>query len=140
VTTHDLPPSAGYLVGDHVRLRDRLGLLTRPVAEELASDEADRDAWLAELTRRGLVRRDASVEETVVALHRYLTLTPARLRCVSLADAVGDRRAQNQPGTTDEHPNWRVPLTGPEGHVMSLEDVFASARAATLVEAVRAPR
>ena len=29
VTTHDLPPTAGYLAGDHVRLRDRLGLLTR---------------------------------------------------------------------------------------------------------------
>ena len=29
VTTHDLPPTAGYLAGDHVRLRDSLGLLTR---------------------------------------------------------------------------------------------------------------
>ncbi len=46
VTTHDLPPTAGYLAGDHVELRNRLGLLTRPVAEELAVDEADRDAWL----------------------------------------------------------------------------------------------
>ena len=36
VTTHDLPPTAGYLAGDHVRLRDSLGLLTRPVEEELA--------------------------------------------------------------------------------------------------------
>ena len=32
VTTHDLPPTAGYLAGDHVRLRESLGLLTRPVA------------------------------------------------------------------------------------------------------------
>ena len=30
VTTHDLPPTAGYLAGDHVRLRASLGLLTRP--------------------------------------------------------------------------------------------------------------
>src|SRR5687768_8847695 len=31
VTTHDLPPTAGYLGLEHVALRDRLGLLTRPV-------------------------------------------------------------------------------------------------------------
>ena len=30
VTTHDLPPTAGYLAGEHVALRERLGLLTRP--------------------------------------------------------------------------------------------------------------
>ena len=42
VTTHDLPPTAGYLAGDHVRLRDRLGVLTRPLDEELAVDEAER--------------------------------------------------------------------------------------------------
>ena len=49
------------------------------------------------------------------ALHRYLTLTPSRLLCVALTDAVGDRLAQNQPGTIDEYPNWRVPLSGPDG-------------------------
>ena len=37
VTTHDLPPTAGYLAGEHVRLRDSLGLLTRPLEEELAA-------------------------------------------------------------------------------------------------------
>ena len=34
---------------------------------------------------------------------------------VSLADAVGDRRPQNLPGTTDEYPNWRVPLCDGDG-------------------------
>ena len=61
------------------------------------------------------------------ALHRYLTWTPSRLLCVALTDAVGDRRAQNQPGTIDEYPNWRVPLTGPDGAPLMLEDVFTSA-------------
>ena len=50
VTTHDLPPTAAYLAGDHVRLRDRLGVLTRSLAEELAADEAERQAWLDNLT------------------------------------------------------------------------------------------
>lgn len=139
VTTHDLPPTAGYLAGDHVRLRESLGLLTRPVTEELESDRAELAAWMAELRRVGLLAEGEDDPELVVlALYRYLGRTPSRLVGVALTDAVGDRRTQNQPGTTDEYPNWRVPLTGPDGRPVLLEDVFADRRAATLAEAVRA--
>ncbi len=78
VTTHDLPPTAGYLAGDHVRLRDELGVLTRSLAEELAADEAERQAWL-DNSRRSARARVGGEEETVQALHRYLTWTPCRL-------------------------------------------------------------
>jgi 4-alpha-glucanotransferase len=139
VTTHDLPPTAGYLAGDHVRLRQSLGLLTRPVEAELESDRIELAAWLAELRRVGLLGdNEDDPEQTVLALYRYLGRTPSRLLGVALADAVGDRRTQNQPGTTDEYPNWRVPLTGPGGRQVMLEDVFTDRRAATLAEAVRA--
>ncbi|OBJ24916.1 4-alpha-glucanotransferase [Mycobacterium colombiense] len=139
VTTHDLPPTAGYLAGDHVRLRDSLGLLTRPVEEELESDRTELAAWMAELCRVGLLEDgEEDPEQVVVALYRYLGRTPSRLLGVALTDAVGDRRTQNQPGTTDEYPNWRVPLTGPDGSAVMLEDVFTDPRAATLAEAVRA--
>ena len=57
VTTHDLPPTAGYLAGEHVRLRDRLGLLTRSFDEELATDRAEQEAWLTEIRRAGLLAR-----------------------------------------------------------------------------------
>ncbi len=137
VTTHDLPPTAGYLAGDHVRLRDQLGILTRSLTEELAVDEADRQAWLDKLRTMGALREHADEEETVQALHRFLTWTPSRLRCVALTDAVGDRATQNQPGTIDEYPNWRVPLSGPDGSPIMLEQVFTSARAAALAEVVR---
>jgi 4-alpha-glucanotransferase len=139
VTTHDLPPTAGYLESSHVYLRERLGLLTQPVEEELAADEKERAAWISELSARGLLADGGSesVEETVQALHRYLTQTPARLLCVSLADAVGDRRAQNQPGTSNEYPNWRVPLAGPDEKPLMLEEVFTSRAAASLAEVVR---
>jgi 4-alpha-glucanotransferase len=138
VTTHDLPPSAGYLAGDHVRLRDSLGLLTRSLAEELAAYEAERQAWLANLTSRQALRPEhvADSEAVVLALHRYLTWTPSRLLCVALTDAVGDRRGQNQPGTIDEYPNWRLPLAGPDGRPMLLEDVMRSRRAAELAAVV----
>lgn len=142
VTTHDLPPTAGYLAGDHVRLRESLGLLTRPVAAELESSRAELEAWTAELRRVGLLEagEDANddPEETILALYRYLGRTPSRLLGVALTDAVGDRRTQNQPGTTDEYPNWRVPLTGPDGRQILLEDIFTDRGAATLADAVQA--
>ncbi|MDT4932730.1 MAG: 4-alpha-glucanotransferase [Pseudonocardiales bacterium] len=137
VTTHDLPPTAGYLAGDHVRLRHRLGLLTRPLDEELAADRAEQAAWLDLVRARGLLGAHADEEATITALHRALNSAPARLRCLSLADAVGERRAQNQPGTRDEYPNWRVPLGGPDGQPMFLEDVVSSQRAAALAETMR---
>jgi 4-alpha-glucanotransferase len=137
VTTHDLPPTAAYLAGDHVRLRDRLGVLTRPLDEELAAAQQERQAWVDQLSESGLLTQGQDEEQLIEALHRYLTLTPSRLQCVALTDAVGDRRAQNQPGTTDEYPNWRVPLTGADGQPLLLEDVFASARAAELAAVFR---
>jgi len=136
VTTHDLPPTAGYLAGEHVRLREKLGLLTRPVAEELAADQAHQAAWLAELRRVGLLGAAPSVEEVVLALYRYLGRTPCKLLALSLADAVGDVCTQNQPGTTDEYPNWRVPLRGPDGRRLLLEDVFTDPMADALAEAM----
>ena len=137
VTTHDLPPTPGYLAGEHVRLRERLGLLTRPAAEELAGDQAQQAAWLAELRRVGLLGDAPDVDAIVLALYRYLGRTPSKLLALSLADAVGDLRTQNQPGTTDEYPNWRVPLRGPDGHKLLVEDVFRDPRAAALADAMK---
>jgi len=137
VTTHDLPPTAGFLAGEHVRLRDELGLLTTSYDEELASHEADLAAWLTALRERGLLREDAGEADIVEALHRYLARTPARLLAVSLADAVGDRRAQNQPGTDQEYPNWRVPLCDGDGAPVLVEDLPDLAFLRRLVAAVR---
>ena len=136
VTTHDLPPTAGYLDGEHVRLQHELGLLDGDLDEELAADAAEQGRWLDEVRSRGLLPAEATTEQTVEALHRYLALTPARLLNVALTDAVGDRRTQNQPGTLDEYPNWRIPLSGPDGAPVTLEQVFASGRAASLAAAL----
>jgi 4-alpha-glucanotransferase len=138
VTTHDLPPTAGYLADEHVHLRDSLGLLTRPVEDELAAAKTERAAWMAELRRVGLLAKHADVEQTILALYQYLGRTPSRLLGVALTDAVGDWRTQNQPGTTDEYPNWRIPLSDPDGQPVWLEDVFNDPRAIHLAEAMRA--
>jgi 4-alpha-glucanotransferase len=73
----------------------------------------------------------------VLALYRYLGRTPSKLLALSLADAVGDLRTQNQPGTTDEYPNWRVPLSGPDGRKLLLEEVFTDPRATALADAMK---
>ena len=131
VTTHDIPPAAGYLTGQHVELRNELGLLERPVDEVRADDEAERFAWLRALGDAGLIspsllatwsstaqlreHLDAHVDAVIEALHAYLGATAARLIGVYLPDVVGDRRPINQPGTVDEYPNWRVPMAGADG-------------------------
>jgi len=59
---------------------------------------------------------------------------------VSLADAAGDRRPQNLPGTTDQYPNWRVPLCDGEGQAVLLEDLDGRASVRELARVVsRAP-
>ncbi len=132
VTTHDLPPTAGYLDLAHVDLRQRLGLLTLSVEEERATELAAIDKVREALVERGLLAPDADVEGQVVALHRYLRLTPSRMIGVALADLVGDLRIINQPGTSDEYPNWRLPLTGPDGRLLPLEAVLTDERAQRL--------
>ncbi|MPY36589.1 4-alpha-glucanotransferase, partial [Streptomyces adustus] len=144
-TTHDLPPTASRLSGDHVELRDRLGLSTRPLAQERAEAAADTGEWLALLTRLGLLSdADADVgtteEAEVQAVHRFLLRTPARLIGVWLPDGVGDRRPQNLPGTWDQYPNWRLPIADPEGRPVTLEELAASPRLRALMDAVRESR
>lgn len=144
VTTHDLPPTAGYLTGEHMRIREELDLFTRPLAEEKADDETARERMLAALRRRGLLDEgvdpadgDAAVAETVGALHRYVSWTPAALVGIAVPDLVGDRRAINQPGTHLEYPNWRLSLAGPDREVLHLEDIVSSARARRVAAAVQ---
>lgn len=129
VTTHDMPPTAGYLAKDHIELQGRLGLLTEPIEEENRLADERFGQWFALLRERGFLRDGADdVEEKVLAMHRFLRATPARLLCAALTDAVGDRRTQNQPGTINEYPNWRVPLSGPDGRHLTLDEVWDNER------------
>jgi 4-alpha-glucanotransferase len=136
VGTHDMPPIEGFLHGDHIELRERLDLLVRPSAEEYAELERTLREWRDLLASLGL---DPS--GMTAALHAFLARTPSRLLGVSLADAVGERRTQNQPGTVDEYPNWRVPLADAEGRAVLLDDLLpADRRLMTAIEPVRALR
>lgn len=128
VTTHDLPPTIGYLAGDHVRLRHQLGLLTESLEEELEFTSREQAGWLNKLVEKQVLDPDKTTDpvEVMLALHRYLGKTPAKVLLANLTDAVGERRMQNQPGTTNEYPNWRVPLADETGKPISLEEIFQS--------------
>ena len=71
VTTHDLPPTAGYLTGEHVELRAELGLLERGVDTERADDEADRVAWLRALDQAGLLDSAVVFDGEIESLRRF---------------------------------------------------------------------
>ncbi|MCD9872297.1 4-alpha-glucanotransferase [Streptomyces guryensis] len=145
-TTHDLPPTAARLTGEHVELRDRLGLLTRPLEEERAEAANDTGEWLGLLARLGLLHgtggaRGGSEEEAEIqAVHRFLLRTPSRMIGIWLPDTVGDRRPQNLPGTWDQYPNWRLPIADAAGRPVTLEELAGSPRLHALIDVLRTVR
>ena len=99
--------------------------------------------WIrrSRIGRSGRYLRTAapSPEEFTVALYGFLTRTPAMLIGVALADAAGGRRPQNMPGTVDEYPNWRIPLTGADGQPVLLDDLPAHAGVRAVAHAALQP-
>jgi 4-alpha-glucanotransferase len=158
VGTHDVPPAAAFFTGEQVTLRSRLGLLTRDLAAEQRAAQGSLARWRGALVAQGLLAPggargageftageftageftagEFTAGEFTVALYAYLARTPAALIGVSLADAVGDRRPQNMPGTTTEYPNWQVPLCDGDGRAVLLEQLPRHPGVAAVVGAV----
>ncbi|WP_067508073.1 4-alpha-glucanotransferase [Actinoplanes sp. TFC3] len=132
ISTHDLPTAAGFLVGEQVRVRAELGQLAGPVEDERAYADKDRAQLLARLTEDGLITADSTPEQIVTAMHAFLARTPSRLVTASLYDVLGELDQPNLPGTTDEYPNWRMPLK------TTLEDIVADPRLARVAEVLQA--
>ncbi|MDR0783193.1 MAG: 4-alpha-glucanotransferase, partial [Propionibacteriaceae bacterium] len=80
VTTHDLPPTLGYLAHDHIALRHQLGLLTESLESAKERDESAQSAVLTNLAKRGMIKRgQRDPRQIMLGLHRFLAQTPARL-------------------------------------------------------------
>jgi 4-alpha-glucanotransferase len=114
-----------------------LGLLTRSEAEERAEADRTVNDWIGACVSQGLLPagRRPTADEFTVALYGYLAKTPALLIGVNLAEAAGETRSQNMPGTSDEYPNWKLPLCGPDGTPVLLEDLATSARVRAVARA-----
>ena len=122
ISTHDLPTAAGFLAGEQVKVRAELGQLAGSVEDERATAEADRAQLKVALREQGLITAASTDDEVVVAMHEFLARTPCRLITASLYDVLGELDQPNLPGTSDEYPNWRMPLR------LSLEQIAADPR------------
>ena len=132
VSTHDLPPAAAFLSGSQVSDRLALGLLTRSEAEERAEADRTVNDWIGACVGQGLLPAGRAPPPT--SSPRPFTVTsqtPAMLIGVNLAEAAGETRSQNMPGTCDEYPNWKLPSAAPAASRSSLrtwQPATASAR------------
>ena len=138
VTTHDLPPTAGYLAGEHVRLRAELGLLTRPVEEELADDRLRAVGVGRRTAARGPAWREARRRR-----HRSRAVPISRSHPVAAARPFARRRGRRDahPEPAGYHgriPELACPAWRPRRASTLLEEVFSDPRAASLCEALRA--
>jgi len=117
-----------------VRVRAELGVLGRPVSEEREHARREQAALRRMLGAEGLAPVDARDAEVVLAMHRVLARAPSRVVLAALGDAVGDLRQPNMPGTTDEYPNWRLPVADGDGRPLTLEELQASPRVRALAK------
>ena len=137
VTVHDLPPTAGYIAGEHIRVRSELNLLARSVNDEWRDQEQELAAWRQMLSERGWYHDGDTLADEVVALYRFAAASPARLLGVNLPDLTGDSRIQNQPGTEREYPNWSIPLGDANGAPVLLTDLVDHPLAKRIAAAVQ---
>ena len=146
LSTHDLPTAAGFLRGEHVRVRAELGLLD-DVPAEWAAAARERAEWLALLRAEGLLppeadrdpdpeaeaepEREPEEQAIILAMHQLLARTPSRLKLISPYDVLAEPRQPNLPGTVHEYPNWRLPLPA------TLDELRADPRVAEVTAAFR---
>ena len=121
VTTHDLPPTAGYLQFEHVRLREELNLLTGPVEKFQASATAERQAMLDRLVESELITPEIAADATTIfkrSSRRCTRCCSARHPCFCrrrwwTASAKPVRRTSRaRPANTATGAcHWQVPTT-----------------------------
>ncbi|WGW10447.1 4-alpha-glucanotransferase [Saxibacter everestensis] len=128
----DSTPTSGFLAGEHLELREQLGLLTSSLEEERAIDERVRRKVIERLIAMGLLSKDASEREILQALYAYLTRTQAQFVGVPVADAVGGRRPNYQPASADAYPSWKLPLVDGGVAPVLVDNFFDTVRVITL--------
>jgi (1->4)-alpha-D-glucan 1-alpha-D-glucosylmutase len=144
-STHDLPTLSGFWQERDIETRSALDLYPRPGMREqqIAARAEDRARLLADLAREGLLPNGVSLDPAEVsaltpallrAVHAHLARSPARLALVQAEDMLGQTEQSNQPGTVDEHPNWRRKLA------LAIEDWPNDARCQAMAATMAAER
>jgi 4-alpha-glucanotransferase len=97
LNTHDLFPFQAFLDGDDIDARLKLGFLTE---KESATEREERRR-----VRRALEKSfGKNIYDGCIA---FLAKSKASIVLQNLEDFWGEKKAQNIPATTQEHPNWR---------------------------------
>ncbi len=148
VSTHDLPPLAGWWGGSDITLFRNIGLLDARTSRERRYDRKhDREALVTRLHEEAARRafgvklpgvrslRSKTLSDAVAAaIHSYLARSASMLVGVQLEDLGGADLPVNIPGTHDEYPNWRVRAP------LSIEEIESDPRALTILEGVARER
>jgi 4-alpha-glucanotransferase len=134
--THDLAPFAAWLAGSDIDLRANLGVGdAHRVPQEHAERAVDRQRLIATLRRCGdLQGDDPGPDEVLLAAHRFLARSPARIVMMQVEDAIGETLPVNVPGTAEQYPNWRRKLS------LDIESIGNDPRFNALCAALRAER
>jgi len=137
ISTHDLPTAAGFLAEEHVRVRHELDQLGHSLETEQERVRGHRAALLAMLAAEGLLAEDG---DPVLAMHAALVASPCRIVLASYADAVGDLRQPNLPGTVAQYPNWQLPVADGSGTALTLEQVLTASGVRRLTQLLQQVR
>ena len=117
-STHDLPTVAGWWAERDIDWMERLGRKSRhaDAATERAAREVDRERLWRACEKAGVVEGPqpppSGAQGAVDAALAYVAHAGCELTVVPLEDLLGLEEQPNQPGTVDEHPNWRRRLAG----------------------------
>ncbi len=117
LSTHDLPTLAGFWEGLDIDARIAIGSLSSPQEEtNIRLERREHKAKIIErLVQDGTLPAEVAhhawesptlTPELHEAALLFILKTPCRLALISFEDLFMDRRQQNLPGTTSEHPNW----------------------------------
>ena len=109
MNTHDMPPFATFWSGNDIDLRLSLSLVPPDVAEkEEKARPVMKKTLKTFLQTNGFTRKTrAGVSDLMKGSLAYLAASQARVLLVNLEDLWLETKAQNVPGTLDEHPNWQ---------------------------------
>ncbi|AKC70781.2 4-alpha-glucanotransferase [Pandoraea oxalativorans] len=157
-STHDLPTVVGWWTGRDIAWRARLASMSMDARLARRHRREDRTALWRAMSAAGVVNDSgraaapaASAEMTsdvasppgraptttpLDAIVSFVAQSPSPLVLLPIADAIGAKEADNLPGTTTEHPNWRRRLGAPVDVLLGTPDVasriarFARVRAA----------
>lgn len=131
--THDTPTLRGFGEGRDIDWWSRLNWIdegTETHFRQQREHELDNLSWLVSAADNN-AHETESEQSLCHAVHSALAHSPAALVCVQLDDVLHNLDAQNLPGTTDEHPNWRTP------YQESVEELASNATLGNISDAMR---